>query len=472
MKERKIPKLILYKLDSDTKKEKSFPSKLTSTNMTLLVNDTTNKNNNSSIFTNEALIRNIVNNTKSPYSSYCTKIKSTHSPKKIIFWENSLHKRSIKAKLLLTNISSIYLKKTKDKSNFNRIKNTNLSSDNKTTILKSISDKKINLQKKFNFDINTESNKNIITELEKENNKRKKEMKLLKIKLTKILKENSLNICDTFEKRNNSFNIKLKNYFTSDKYIKGREKESENLNQNKKGFSSSHDLLKFYYEPQIDKEINEELMAFSILNNFSNDEKDIISANPKYFLIDKKKFLLKKLNIIVNDNLKNRILREDENNNRKNLKEEENKTDLNNDIKRIFNRKRIYKLKINEKKINNKMIEYRRNNFIKHLSKNRIIDNINSNINEYYKKYYSFCHQNFLKRNENKKKEFFYRMFNYPLSYKMTREYQQNRNDSRIHQKEILHQLKMKDKLKDDSLQKKIKNFQNIIKTNYNKNKM
>ena len=332
MKERKIPKLILYKLDSDTKKEKSFPSKLTSTNMTLLVNDTTNKNNNSSIFTNEALIRNIVNNTKSPYSSYCTKIKSTHSPKKIIFWENSLHKRSIKAKLLLTNISSIYLKKTKDKSNFNRIKNTNLSSDNKTTILKSISDKKINLQKKFNFDINTESNKNIITELEKENNKRKKEMKLLKIKLTKILKENSLNICDTFEKRNNSFNIKLKNYFTSDKYIKGREKESENLNQNKKGFSSSHDLLKFYYEPQIDKEINEELMAFSILNNFSNDEKDIISANPKYFLIDKKKFLLKKLNIIVNDNLKNRILREDENNNRKNLKEEENKTDLN-----IFN---------------------------------------------------------------------------------------------------------------------------------------
>ena len=472
MKERKIPKLILYKLDSDTKKEKSFPSKLTSTNMTLLVNDTTNKNNNSSIFTNEALIRNIVNNTKSPYSSYCTKIKSTHSPKKIIFWENSLHKRSIKAKLLLTNISSIYLKKTKDKSNFNRIKNTNLSSDNKTTILKSISDKKINLQKKFNFDINTESNKNIITELEKENNKRKKEMKLLKIKLTKILKENSLNICDTFEKRNNSFNIKLKNYFTSDKYIKGREKESENLNQNKKGFSSSHDLLKFYYEPQIDKEINEELMAFSILNNFSNDEKDIISANPKYFLIDKKKFLLKKLNIIVNENLKNRILREDENNNRKNLKEEENKTDLNNNIKRIFNRKRIYKLKINEKKINNKMIEYRRNNFIKHLSKNRIIDNINSNINEYYKKYYSFCHQNFLKHNENKKKEFFYRMFNYPLSYKMTREYQQNRNDSRIHQKEILHQLKMKDKLKDDSLQKKIKNFQNIIKTNYNKNKI
>ena len=82
MKERKIPKLILYKLDSDTKKEKSFPSKLTSTNMTLLVNDTTNKNNNSSIFTNEALIRNIVNNTKSPYGSYCTKIKSTHSPKK------------------------------------------------------------------------------------------------------------------------------------------------------------------------------------------------------------------------------------------------------------------------------------------------------------------------------------------------------------------------------------------------------
>ena len=296
-------------------------------------------------------------------------------------------------------------------------------------------------------------------------------MKLLKFKLNKILKENSFNICETFEQRNDSFNIKLKNYFKSEKYIKGKEIEKDNLNQNKKGFSSSHDLLNYYYEPSVDKRSNEEIMAYSIINNLSSEERKILSLNPKYFLIDKKKFLLKKLNIIVNDNLKNRILREDENNNRKNLKEE-NKTDLNNNIKRIFNRKRIYKLKINEKKINNKMIEYRRNNFIKHLSKNRIIDNINSNINEYYKKYYSFCHQNFLKRNENKKKEYFYRMFNYPLSYKMTREYQQNRNDSRIHQKEILHQLKMKEKLKDDSLQKKIKNFQNIIKTNYNKNKM
>ena len=478
MNEKKIQKLISYKLDKIIKREKSYPSKLTSTNMTQLINGNSNKNNNSNIFTNEALIKNIVNNTTSPFSSYNTNVKSTKLPKKILYLENNPHNRSIKAKLLLllTNINSIYLKMAKTKLNFNKIKNNYITSDNKKIILKSISDKKYNTQrikfKKIKLDTNSENDKNIMTELEKQGNKRNKDMKLLKFKLFKILKENSLNICDTFEKRNNSFNIKLKNYLQSDRYIKGKEIESDNLHQNKKGFSSSHDLLKFYYEPQVDKETNEELMAYSIFNNFSDDERNIMSSNPKYFSIDKKKFLLKKLNIVLNDNLKDKILREEKNDNEYNFKQEENKnnnTNLNINIKRIFNRKKAYELKINENKINNKIIEYHQKNLIKQASKNRIIDGINSNVNEYYKKYYSFCHQNFLKCEQNRNKEHFYRMFNYPLSFKMTREYQLNSNKNRIYQKEVLHKLKMQEKIKDDSLHEKINNFKNIIKINYDK---
>ena len=58
-------------------------------------------------------------------------------------------------------------------------------------------------------------------------------------------------------------------------------------------------------------------------------------------------------------------------------------------------------------------------------------------------------------------------MFNYPLSFKMTREYQLNSNKNRIYQKEVLHKLKMQEKIKDDSLHEKINNFKNIIKINY-----
>ena len=208
MNEKKIQKLISYKLDKIIKREKSYPSKLTSTNMTQLINDNSNKNNNSNIFTNEALIKNIVNSTTSPFSSYHANDKSTKLPKRILYLENHPHNRSIKAKLLLllTNINSIYLKMAKTKLNFNKIKNNYITSNNKKIILKSISDKKYNTQrikfKKIKLDTNSENDKNIMTELEKQGNKRNKDMKLLKFKLFKILKENSLNICDTFEKRN------------------------------------------------------------------------------------------------------------------------------------------------------------------------------------------------------------------------------------------------------------------------------
>ena len=75
----------------------------------------------------------------------------------------------------------------KTKFNFNKIKNNYITSDNKKIILKSISDKKYNTQrikfKKIKLDTNSENYKNIMTELEKQGNKRNKDMKLLKFKL-------------------------------------------------------------------------------------------------------------------------------------------------------------------------------------------------------------------------------------------------------------------------------------------------
>ena len=47
-------------------------------------------------------------------------------------------------------------------------------------------------------------------------------MKLIKIKLHKIFKENNIKICDLFERKNNAFNKKLKHYFKTNKFIKGK----------------------------------------------------------------------------------------------------------------------------------------------------------------------------------------------------------------------------------------------------------
>ena len=459
-------KMIVYKYDTDTKNSTSIPSKIVTTNRNLLINDSNNINNNSSLFTNEVLIKNIVNNNTSPYNSFYAKMKPLS--KKLLVWEDKLHKKTIKNKLLLTNNSSICLNGTK--SYLSKFTNTNGSSHYKTSSFNNIKEKYQN--NKINNDIKTEANDKIISNVEIENIKKKKEMKLLKFKLNKILKENSFNICDTFEQRNDSFNIKLKNYFKSEKYIKGKEIEKDNLNQNKKGFSSSHDLLNYYYEPSVDKRSNEEIMAYSIINNLSSEERKILSLNPEYFLIDKKKILIKKLNIVLNESLKDRLLREEKINIKQqtNLIKEENKTDINNNIKDIFNKKVRKKLKVyNEKKINNKMMEYHQNKIVKDISKKRLIDYINSGINEYYKKFYSFCHKNYLKYNQYKEGDYYYKMFNYPLSFKMTRDYQLNRNDSRLHQENFFHLLRKHKKIKADSILKKIKSCQNIMKNNYNK---
>lgn len=169
--------------------------------------------------------------------------------------------------------------------------------------------------------------------------------------------------------------------------------------------------------------------------------KKIVFLNPKYFLIDNKKVLIKKLNIILNESLKDRLLREEKLSkaNEEHNQHEENKTDINNNIKKIFNKKIRNKTDIfNEKKINNKLSEYHHNNFVKTMSKNKLIDYINSGIKDYYKKFYSFCHKNFMENTSLcQEGDYNYKMFNYPLHFKMTKEYYLNKNSFRLEKEKI-----------------------------------
>lgn len=446
-------------------------SRFLATSRTQINNDSNNINGNSSLFTNEVLIKSIAKNT-SPYNTFfpITKPKT----KNILCWENKKHKKLTKNKLLITGNNSNIFNRTKIYLSRITNSNTNTNSFNKTNSLKNLNNKTNYFTKtKQNKKINSENNENIILNAKKESNKSKEKMKLLKFKLNRILKENCLNICDTFEQKNDTFNIKLKNYFNSEKYIRGKKVEHDNLNQNKKGFSSSHDLLNYYYEPSIDKNTNEELMACSIVNNLSEDEKKIVFLNPKYFLIDNKKVLIKKLNIILNESLKDRLLREEKLSkaNEEHNQHEENKTDINNNIKKIFNKKIRNKTDIfNEKKINNKLSEYHHNNFVKTMSKNKLIDYINSGIKDYYKKFYSFCHKNFMENTSLcQEGDYNYKMFNYPLHFKMTKEYYLNKNSFRLEKEKNFHIYNLRKKNKKDALINRIKSCQNIIKKNYEK---
>ena len=468
-----ILKRVVYKRDSNAKTSNSIPSKVMTPNITVpLNNDSKNINSKSSFFTNEAIIKSIINNVNTlPYNSFYPNIKT--SSKRLVLWEDKQHKKTIKNKLLLTNNSSLNFNATK--TYLSRFTNTYGSSDYKYNSLINLKDNNINFSKKnLNIDTNPEFNENIFSNVEKDINQNKKEMKLLKFKLNKILNENSLNICDTYQKKNENFNIKLKNYFNSEKYVKGKELEKENFNPNKKGFSSSHNLSNFYYEPQIDKKTNEELMACSLFNNLTNEERKIVCTNPKYFKIDKKKILIKKLNIVLDESLKDRIKREEKKLNENKIipENEETKNELDSDIKKIFNKKLDNKLKIiNEKKINNKIMQYHQKNKIKDMSRKKLIDYINSGINDYYKKFYSFCHKKYLKYNQFKESELYFRMFNHPLNYKMTREYQLTKNDQRLQKEGFFNLINKQKKAKTESLIKKIRSCQDMMKMNYTKNK-
>ena len=462
-------KKIIFYQENNLKLPVTSYSNFVSTNRTNNMNESYNFKSNSSLFTNEALIKSIANIT-SAYNKFYPKMKP--------ILRNALKKENrimtIKNKLLLTNYSSFFFNGTKSYSS----KFFNIKDDlyNRSNSLKDINNNNNLIPTKPDVNISKPKieKDEIIEKAQIESKKTSKKMKLLKFKLNRILKENSLNICDTYEKRNGLFNIKLKNYLNSDRYIKGKELESDNLNQNKKGFSSSHNLLNYYYKSLIDKKSNEEIKAYSLINNLSDDERQLMYSNPKYFSIDKNKIIADKLQIPINESLKDRLLKEEKSNGVKNYNsfKEENKTYINNNnnIKRIYKQNFNHKDKLyNEKKVNKKMIEYHHDNLIKSLSKKRIVDYINSGIKNYFKQYYSFRHDKYMKMNNYQHGDYDYKIFNYPLDYKMTKEFQLEKNVTRIKKEKNFMNKKNININKNQALFEQIKNCQDIIKKNYSK---
>ncbi len=332
-------------------------------------------------------------------------------------------------------------------------------------------------EKENRINIIKKLNKSILLSQTKDN-KNKDEMKLIKIKLHKIFKENNIKICDSFERKNNSFNKKLKHYFKTNKFIKCKKIQESNFSPNKKEFYSSHNISDFYYDldSNMYKDLNEEFITKAVVNSFNEREKKIISLAPKYFLIHKKKYLLKKLKVDSNETLKEKLQKEEDMEKLKN----QNKNEINN-ISKVKNKsnddkkdKNIFRKKVIIKKINisngvkpHKVLNKTQIRFVKYRNKKNISEYIDKEIKNSYNKYNLFCAKNSMDNIDCKGNDDYYKMFNFPLSYNMTREYILDKNNERLEKEEIFHYMKEKNKNDNDLIKNTISKYQSIMRENY-----
>ena len=396
------------------------------------------------IFRDTYLLKNhsVITNTNTS-TNYYDVIKSQISKKSII------HNRSLDSHL--NTISSKREKKYEEKKN---------------NLMEKLKEKqeKINKIKKINKIMNINQTKD---------NMNKTEMKLIKVKLHKILKENNNKICNKFESKNYSFNKRLKKFFKSEKYIKGIIMQENNFSPNKKDFYSSHDLSDFYFDLDSNLYNDEEYITRAVVNSFTDREKSIICLSPKYFAIHKNKPLIKKLKIDPNEKLKDKLQKEENMEKYKN----KNSNDIylgynstkNNDKKIInsFKKKSNIKKKIDKLKRKKIQEEMKKTNKEHFKDKNKISDYFNKEIKNYYSQYHSFCGKNKLKYNSWKGSDDYYKMFNYPINYNMTRESLIDKNNERLDKEEYFHQLRDKNKTNNDYINNTISKYQSLMMKNY-----
>ena len=312
--------------------------------------------------------------------------------------------------------------------------------------------------KKINMMMNSNINK-------KKDMLNKIEMKLIKIKLHKILRENNNKICNKFKRKNNSFNKRLKKYFKSDNYINGKIIQENNFSPNKKEFYSSHNLPDFYFDLDSNIINDEEYITRAVVNSFTEREKKIISLSPKYFSINNNKALMQRLKIDPNETLKDKLLKEDNNNEKSKYK---NSLDINNSTKNIIKNNKNY-FDLNIKKIdklrNKKYKEEKKNSIIN--KKNNITDYFNKEIKNYYNKFNYFCGKNDLFYHSWKGNDDYYKMFNYPMNYNMTKECLLDKNNERLDKEEYFRQIREKNKLDKDLINATISKYQAIMMKNY-----
>ena len=308
---------------------------------------------------------------------------------------------------------------------------------------------KINTIKKINC--------NNISARNNENNKKFK-IKEIKIKMIKLFKENKDNICEKFERKNEIFNQKLKNYFESEKFIKNKILEQNNFSPNKKECSSSHNLLSFYIENKKENK-NEDDISKIYDNSLTDKEKKFILKSPEKFMFYKKINLLKKLNITQNITLKERLNKEELIENLKAKSHRTIKKNMHKNAKNIIKQK-FYNNKCDiydENKINKELkMKRSQSQLIKDANKKRILDNIDIMIkkNSFYK--------------NKKKHKIEFKKYNFALNYYMKREFLLNKNKERLIKEYCFHNLEKTNKDNEDLLLKQIiTKYHSIMRENY-----
>ena len=450
------------------------------------------KNNNTDIinkFNLNIYGKNIVNDFKYQYNPFIKRIKllkkNTPTNNSNNISNNKVHKifrdnYLIQKESLLTSTSTNFdivkaqlFKKNSHNKSFDTYLNNSSLKQKKDENEKQLLFEKIKTKE---YRINQIKNINKILKLNQtKDNISKNEIKLIKVKMHKILKENDNKICNTFTKKNNSFNKKLRNYFKSDKFIKKKILQNSNFSTTKKDFYSSHNLLDYYLDFDKDLYNDDEFITKAVINSFSEREKKIISLSPKYFSIHKKKNLLKRLKINLNETLKDKLQKEEKIEKLKNkeiiLSQKPSEND-NNNIKNVFKKKLNKKIvKYFYGKIMDQKLKKKNNSLIKEDKKKSLSAFFDKEIKNYYNKYYLFCTKN-TKNSNFKKNDDYYKMFNYPINYNMTKEFILFKNNERLNKEEQLHNLRKINKKNNDYINNTISKFQEIMKKNYLENKL
>ena len=248
-------------------------------------------------------------------------------------------------------------------------------------------------------------------------NRKNNEIKFLKLKFHKLIKNKQLKICDNFIHKTNSLNMKIMEYFKGKNYLK------QKVNYHNKFRFDSNTDSRIKMMTDIDKiKNNSELYEkLDFEKNFDEKEKNIIlkDSNTNYFINEIKSFN----NIKIKTNKLVDIINKEENKIDKNEINNNNKLKLN----LSFDKKKLKKLHIiNDKIINYNEIDKEVKKILKMKLQNEIkeenrIKNLENNFKKLNHKIKTIKSERIINKNCKK-------YFNHYLSTKNKKEYSLNKN--------------------------------------------
>ena len=249
-------------------------------------------------------------------------------------------------------------------------------------------------------------------------NRKNNEIKLLKVKFNKLIKNNQLKICDNFIHKTNSLNMKIMEYFKGKNYLK----QKVNYHNKFRFDTKSDSRIKMMTDIDKIKNNSELHEKLDFEKNFDEKEKNLIlkDSNTNYFINEIKSFN----NIHIKTNKLVDIINEEENKTNKNEIVNKNKLKL----KFSFDKKKIKKkLQIlNDKIINYKEIDKEVKKILNKKLQDEIkeenrIKNLERNFKKLNHKIKTIQSERILNKNFNK-------YFNHYLSTKNKKEYSLNKN--------------------------------------------